>query len=252
MSTSQKCSFNDVDNAQISLALANLQQLQKRIAQACARSERAAQSVILLGAAKTVEAARLETFIAAGLSDVGENYVQEGIAKKAALQSAMQMLAVRWHFIGALQSKKAKIAVREFDFIHSVDRSSLAQALDKAAGEAGKVQDVLLQINIGAEASKAGCAPDELMELAAFCARLENVQVRGLMCLPPYNEEAEASRRYFRQMRELRDELQTQNWTGAEKCVELSMGMSGNFEVAIEEGATIIRLGTVLFGHRAK
>ena len=224
------------------------QEIQSRIAATCARCRRETDSVTLLGAAKTVSAARLKAFISAGLTDVGENYVQEGISKKAALQN----LDVRWHLIGALQSNKAKVAVREFSLIHSVDRVSLAQSLNKAAQEVGKVQEVLLQINIGKEDTKAGCAPENLPELARFCANLENLRVRGLMCLPPYNEDAEATRPYFRQMRLLRDNLKKQTWPGAQECEQLSMGMSDDFEVAIEEGATIIRLGTVLFGRRAK
>ena len=224
------------------------QEIQSRIAAACVRCKREPRSVTLLGAAKTVSAARLKAFLSGGLTDVGENYVQEGISKKAALQN----LDVRWHLIGALQSNKAKIAVREFSIIHSVDRASLATSLNNAAQELGKVQEVLLQINVGEEDSKAGCAPDNLPELAEFCANLENLHVRGLMCLPPYNEDSEATRPYFRQMRLLRDDLKKQTWPSAQECEQLSMGMSNDFEIAIEEGATIIRLGTVLFGRRAK
>lgn len=228
------------------------QEIQLRIAAACARSGRETRSVTLLGAAKTVSTARLKAFVSAGLTDIGENYVQEGVAQKAALKT----FDVHWHLIGALQSNKAKIAVREFTLVHSVDRITLAQALDKAAREAGKVQEVLLQINIGDEDTKAGCAPENLPELAQFCANLENVRVRGLMCLPPYNEDSEATRPYFRQLRLMRDDLKQQmkekNWPGEQECEQLSMGMSDDFEVAIEEGATIIRLGTALFGHRAK
>lgn len=228
--------------------LAIWQELQGRIAVACAQTGRSRESVLLLGASKTVSAGRLETFVAAGLSNVGENYIQEGLAKKATLQN----LPVRWHFIGALQSKKASLCVRGFDLIHSVDRVSLAMALDKAARQVEKVQDILLQVNIGDEDSKTGCTPAELGQLAHCCADLQNLRVRGLMCLPPYNANAEATRPYFRQLRALRDDLTTQNWRGAEDCRELSMGMSDDFEVAIEEGATIIRLGTALFGSRAK
>ncbi len=235
-------------NDEQSEVLAIWQEIERRMRSACVRSGRDADSLTLLGATKTVSAARLRAFIAAGLTDVGENYVQEGIAKKTVLNA----LPVRWHLIGALQSKKAKIAVREFEVIHSVDRASLAQALNKAAREANKVQDVLLQVNLGDEDSKAGCAPDQLMELAHYCAPLEHLCLGGLMCLPPYDEDPEKTRPYFRQLRELRDELRGQNWRGARDCQELSMGMSDDFEVAIEEGATIIRLGTALFGRRVK
>lgn len=229
------------------------QEVQTRIANACARCGRSAQSVRLLGAAKTVEATRLAQFIAAGLNEVGENYVQEGVAKKAELPHA----AVRWHFIGALQSNKAKIAVREFDLIHSVDRTSLAKAVNAVAGERGKVQDVLLQVNVGDEDSKAGCDPKELEKLAGYCATLKHLRVCGLMCLPPYNSDAEQTRPFFRQLRELRDQIWHEIGTREARqnfssMGELSMGMSDDFEVAIEEGATIIRLGTALFGRRLK
>lgn len=226
------------------------QDIQARISKACARSRREAASVRLLGAAKTVSVARLRQFLKAGLTEVGENYIQEGVEKKVVLG---QNTSLRWHLIGALQSNKAKIAVREFDLIHSVDRTSLAQAIDKTARESGKIQNVLLQVNIGAEVTKAGCAPDELRSLAGFCRNLENLRICGLMCLPPYDEDLEKTRPYFRQLRELRDELRAQNLlSSAEFEGELSMGMSDDFEVAIEEGATIIRLGTALFGRRDK
>lgn len=230
------------------------QDIQNRISRACARSGREVRSVRLLGASKTVSAWRLQQFFAVGLNEVGENYVQEGVDKKVILG---QNRSLRWHLIGALQSNKAKIVVREFDLIHSVDRLSLAQAINKAAREIGKTQKVLLQVNIGGEATKAGCAPSELKELAHYCRNLEHLRVCGLMCLPPYDDDPEKTRPYFRQLRDLRDELQAQNsffdkGLNREFSGELSMGMSDDFEVAIEEGATIIRLGTVLFGRRDK
>lgn len=223
-------------------------QIQQRIRAACLRSGREPDGLILLGASKTVSATHLKAFIRAGLTDVGENYVQEGLTKKATLQD----VPVKWHLIGALQSNKAKIAVREFALIHSVDRFSLAQALNKEARQIGKVQAILLQVNVGDEDSKAGCAPNELLELAHRCVDLESLKVCGLMCLPPYNADPEMTRPYFRQLRHLRDELRAQPWPSVDDCQALSMGMSDDFEVAIEEGATIIRLGTALFGRRAK
>ena len=230
---------------------ANWQEIQQRIAEACARCSRQPQHIRLLGAAKTVVAARLQQFITMGLGEVGENYVQEAVQKKAALGQTSTL--VQWHLIGALQSNKAKIAVREFNLIHSIDRLSLAQSFDKAAGAIGKRQDVLLQVNVGDETTKAGCAPAELIDLAQACAALPNLRVQGLMCLPPYDEDPEKTRPYFRQLRELRDELKAQNLLESPESIgELSMGMSDDFEVAIEEGATIIRLGTALFGRRDK
>ncbi len=216
---------------------------------ACLRSGRELSSIALIGAAKTVPAERLREFLHAGLAEVGENYVQEGLAKLAALENEAQ--TARWHLIGSLQSNKAKQVVGAFSLVHSVDRVSLAQALDRAAGEIGKVQDVLLQVNLGDEASKAGCKPHEVATLAEFCAKLSNVRLCGLMCLPPYDADAERTRPYFRQLRILRDELLQKELLRLETA-ELSMGMSDDFEVAIEEGATLVRIGTALFGRRRK
>ena len=223
----------------------SLHEIQSRIASACARAGRQTSEVMLVGASKTVESARLRPFIDAGLLDLGENYIQEGIAKRAALADYR---ALHWHFIGALQSNKARQAVEHFDLIHSVDRPSLARALDSAARAVGKVQDILLQVNLGGEATKAGCSLGGLDELANLCASLANLRVRGLMALPPPGD-PEASRSYFRQLREARDSLKARFSIG-NAADELSMGMSGDYEVAIEEGATLVRIGTALFGER--
>ncbi|MBV9867755.1 MAG: YggS family pyridoxal phosphate-dependent enzyme [Abitibacteriaceae bacterium] len=225
--------------------------LRTRIAAACDRVGRESSEVSLVGAAKTVPPERLKPFLEAGLSEVGENYVQEGIAKRAALNDTKCVKQVRWHLIGALQSNKAKDAVHYFDLIHSVDRLSLATALDKAARAQQKVQEVLLQVNLGDEASKAGCALEDLPTLVQQCAALPNIAVRGLMCLPPYHEDAEQMRPYFRQLREARDVLLTEPKDVFKSgVVHLSMGMSHDFEVAVEEGATLVRIGTALFGAR--
>lgn len=235
----------------------SLHNLRARIETACRRANRDPDEVTLIGASKMVSAARLEPFLRAGLSDVGENYVQEGVAKIGAvarLQEAMletaqtgTQVAVRWHLIGALQSNKARVAVSAFDLIHSVDRAPLAVAIDKAARAAGKVQEVLVQVHTGGEAARSGCAPHELPALLEACAALPHIAVHGLMCLPPFSENAEASRPHFRQLRNLAQQMAQrmgqQDW-------HLSMGMSNDFEVAIEEGATMIRIGTALFGTR--
>ncbi len=230
-----------------------LRQLHARIEQACVRAGRDSQSVTLVGAGKTVPAERLQWFIEAGLTDVGENYVQEAKAKIEFLSQTMPSHVVRWHGIGRLQSNKAREAVRFFDMIHSVDRLSLAGELDKAARALHKVQEVLLQVNVGAEASKAGCAPFDLFSLAQSCAALPHIVVRGLMCLPPYHDDPEQTRPYFRMLREMRDALCTgpDAVFATEQFGHLSMGMSNNFEVAIEEGATMVRIGTGLFGARS-
>ena len=218
----------------------SLQTIQQRINAACARAGRNPQSVQLIGASKTVEAARLKPYFAAGLANFGENYIQEGIAKVEWFGA--HALNAHWHFIGALQSNKAREAIAHFELIHSLDRMSLAKELNKEARKIGKVQRVLIQVNLGAEDSKGGINADKLEDLYQNIIQLENLSVEGLMSLPPYDEDAEKMRVYHRRLRELS--------LGLGIGPELSMGMSNDFEVAIEEGATKIRVGTALFGGR--
>ena len=208
--------------------------------EACARAGRDADDVQLVGASKTVEAARLVPYFEAGLFDFGENYIQEGIAKVAHFRE--RDLDAHWHFIGALQSNKAREAVANFELIHSVDRMSLARALDKEARRIDKVQRVLIQVNVGDEDSKAGVAPGELAGLLEKISQLQNLRVEGLMSLPPYDEDAEKTRPFHAKLRELNEKLGV--------GPQLSMGMSRDYAVAIEEGATKIRIGTALFGAR--
>lgn len=219
-----------------------LEQIASRIQNSATRAERSASEVLLIGASKTVPAQKLHSFLEAGLLHCGENYVQEGIAKRQQLGESFPK--VQWHLIGALQSNKARDAVAHFDFIHGVDRASLVNALDKAARRIQKVQKILLQVNLGAETSKSGCAVEELAALMARCHEKENLELRGLMCLPPFSQDPEETRPFFRKLRQLREEFLPEN------AGELSMGMSHDFEVAIEEGATMVRVGTALFGAR--
>ncbi len=218
----------------------SLQIIRDNINAACARVGRDPQGVQLIGASKTVEAARLEPYFAAGLTDFGENYIQEALDKVAYFRE--RNLNAHWHFIGALQSNKAREAVANFELIHSVDRMSLAKELDKEARKIGKVQRVLIQVNVGDEASKAGVAPNGLAALFEKIGQLENLAVEGLMSLPPYDEDSEKTRVFHAKLRELSVKLGI--------GPELSMGMSRDYEVAIEEGATKIRIGTALFGAR--
>lgn len=219
-----------------------LRDVRARIEAVCARANRPVSDITLVGASKHVPAERLAPFFEAGLLDFGENYVQEGISKIQVFEAEGRQ--ANWHLIGALQSNKARDAVRYFGLIHSVDRLSLAEALNKTAAKAGKVQDVLLQINLAGEGSKAGCAPEGAAELLERVQGFTSLRCRGLMSLPPYHEEPEAMRPYHAQLRQLRDSLE------AESLQILSMGMSNDFEVAIEEGATHVRVGTRLFGGR--
>lgn len=223
----------------------SLELIRAQIETACERANRSPDEITLIGASKTVEAARLEPFLEAGLTNFGENYVQEGVAKVRHFRE--HDLKATWHFIGALQSNKAREAVAHFDWIQGVDRLSLARELDKEAGKIGKMQRVLLQVNIGDEQSKAGALPDELPKLLEECAALSHLEIEGLMSLPPYEENPENSRVYHRQLRELRDQFRTPHLP----LRTLSMGMSRDFQVAIEEGATMVRIGTALFGTRS-
>ena len=223
------------------LARQSLERIHAGLLHACEQSGREPGEITLVGASKTVEAVRLGCYAEAGLRVAGENYVQEAVAKRAALPGS----GLKWHLIGSLQRNKAREAVT-FDLLHGVDRETLARALDAAAREVGKVQPVLVQVNLAGEANKSGCAPADLPALARVIAALPNLRLSGLMCLPPYQSDPEASRPYFQQLRTLRDEMAGE----FPDCHELSMGMSNNFEVAITEGATLIRVGTALFGGR--
>jgi pyridoxal phosphate enzyme (YggS family) len=184
-----------------------------------------------------MEVERVRLAIAAGVAALGENRVQEAKEKIEALGRP-----VPWHLIGSLQTNKARDAVRLFDWVHSVDRLDLAQELSRRAHAAERTLNVLLQVNLGDEPQKGGVAVAELKSLHEVVAALPSLSVRGLMAIPPATEQPEQARPYFRRLRELRDEL------GLEHC---SMGMSADYEVAIEEGATMVRVGTAIFGPRA-
>ena len=214
---------------------ANLGRVQEAVARACARAGRSPDHVLLIAVSKTMEAERIRLAIEAGVAALGENRVQEAKDKIAVLGHP-----VPWHLIGSLQTNKARDAARLFDWIHSVDRLDLARELSRRAGD--RVLNVLLQVNLGDEPQKGGIAPAEVKRLAESVAGLPGLRVRGLMAIPPAAENPEDTRPHFRRLRELRDEL------GFEHC---SMGMSADYEVAIEEGATMVRVGTAIFGPRA-
>lgn len=216
---------------------ANLEGVHERVARACERAGRNPDDVLLIAVSKTVEIERIRLAVAAGVKALGENRVQEAKEKVAALGRP-----VPWHLIGSLQTNKARDAVQLFDWIHSVDRGELARELDRRAQQSERSVKVLVQVNVGEEPQKGGVEPSELKSLLDAMAGLRNLDVRGLMCIPPVAETAEASRPWFKRLRELRDAA------GLEHC---SMGMSGDFEVAIEEGATMVRVGTAIFGPRA-
>lgn len=215
---------------------ANVSALESRIAAACARAGRNRADVTLVAVSKTFPAADVTAAIRAGMTDVGENKVQETRDKKPAVEGS-----ARWHLIGHLQSNKVKDAVRLFDVIQTVDSLELAEKVGRAAAAAEKRQQVLVQVNIGREPQKSGADPAETVALVGRIREIASVDVIGVMAIPPAGE-AEEMRPYFRELRELRER------TGLR---ELSMGMTDDFEVAIEEGATIIRVGRAIFGSRS-
>ena len=215
---------------------ANVERVREAIARACGRAGRSPDDVLLVAVSKTVEAERIRLAVAAGIPALGENRVQEAREKIETLGHA-----VPWHLIGSLQTNKAKEAARLFDWIHSVDRVELARELSRRARALDRTLDILIQVNLGEEPQKAGVAPGELKALLDAMSGLESLRIRGLMAIPPAVESPEAARPFFRRLRELRD------GAGLE---HLSMGMSADFEVAIEEGATLVRVGTAIFGPR--
>jgi pyridoxal phosphate enzyme (YggS family) len=220
----------------------NLALVNRRLADAAQRAGRDPAEVRLVAVSKKVAAARLSIAVAAGQRRFGENYVQEAKGKIAALGPGLS-----WHLIGSLQTNKAKEAVALFDLIHAVDRLKLAQALESAAARLGKVQAVLLQVNLAAEDTKSGAAPAAVPELLKALAGLPHLEVAGLMTMPPWFADPEAARPFFRALRELRDRMR--DLVGL-ALPELSMGMSGDYEVAVAEGATLVRVGTAIFGAR--
>jgi PLP dependent protein len=223
----------------------NLTVIRKRIEAACERAGRDPSRIQLVGVTKTVSVERIREGVDAGISILGENYIQEARKKRELLAD----LSVAWHFIGHLQTNKARIAVENCDCIETLDRENLAIELNQRGEKAGKKIPVLIQINIGSEPTKSGISPGELFSFFKLTSTLEWLNVRGLMALPPFFDQPERARPYFRQMRELLERLQ-QKTPLPENLTELSMGMSGDFEVAIEEGATLVRIGTALFGQR--
>lgn len=222
-----------------------LDRIRKRIADAAVRCGREPESVRLVAVSKTRGADLVARAIDAGAAILGENYIQEARDKFNALYDR----PVQWHFIGHLQSNKAKYAVRMFDLIHSVDSLKLARALDKEARKNDKVQEILVQVNISREASKSGIEESGAVDLVTRISGLENIRVKGLMTMPPFFDAPEQARPFFRELARLRVRIADQAISGV-SMDELSMGMTGDFEVAIDEGATLVRIGTAIFGPR--
>jgi len=228
----------------------NIRRIRERIEMAAGRAGRTASDVVLMAVTKTHPPERIREAHAAGLRLLGENRVQEFAGKAAALAD---LADVEWHMIGHLQTNKAGKATELFHAVDSVDSLKLAEKLDVAARHLNKKLPVLIEVNVGGEAAKSGVRPDsrELDELLLAAPRLEALQFRGLMTVPPYTEDPEAARPFFRRLRELRNGMAERKLPALGLDV-LSMGMSHDFEVAIEEGSTCIRVGTAIFGERPR
>ena len=228
----------------------NVQQVRARIRLAASSAGRDPDSITLMGVSKTFSAEAIHEAYDAGIRVFGENRVQEFSGKADALRDLGE---ARWHLIGHLQSNKAAKAADLFHAVDSVDSLKLAERLNDAARGEGKTLRVLIEINVGGEAAKSGIAPDsaELDRLLGKAPRLANLEFRGLMTVPPYTEDPQGARPYFRKLRELREQIAGRGLPRV-SMDELSMGMSHDFEVAIEEGSTCVRVGTAIFGNRTK
>ncbi|MGE3978467.1 MAG: YggS family pyridoxal phosphate-dependent enzyme [Nitrospira sp.] len=222
-----------------------VQSVLAKIRSAEEKAGRPAGTVRLVAATKTVTVEHIAEAVRAGLSILGENRVQEALPKIAAFTQAR----VHWHFIGQLQRRKVRSVIGPFDLIHSVDSLNLMQEIDRRAGEAGRQQNVLLEVNIGREPTKAGFQPDDVVRSVPMMAQLSHVCVKGLMTIPPPTTDPDSARPYFRQLHDLARQIAALDLPTV-KMDELSMGMSNDYEVAIEEGATLVRVGTAIFGAR--
>ncbi len=221
-----------------------LDRIRARLRAACEKSERDPEDVVLLGVSKRQPLERVRAAIAAGLKVLGENQVQEAVAKSAELP-----VDVEWHLVGHLQSNKVKPAVRLFGTVHSIDRLKIARRIDREAERQSRRIDGFVQVNLGAEPSKHGYPEEGLVEAIRPLAELERLRVVGLMAIPPFERDPEAARRWFRRLRQLRDDVFADaRWRDCPGW--LSMGMSHDFEIAIEEGATHVRVGSAIFGER--
>jgi len=217
----------------------------KKMSHAAMRAGRNPEDVMLIAVTKTIDVQRIREAIDAGLRIFGENRVQEARDKIESLSGISESL--HWHLLGHLQRNKAKYAVRMFDLIHSLDTIDLAEEINRQASMAGKVQDVLIEVKLSLEETKQGIPKHELMALLNAVREMKHLNLKGLMTMPPFFSNPQEARPYFRELRELRDKMKLEGVS----LPELSMGMSHDFEVAIEEGATMVRIGTAIFGERS-
>jgi PLP dependent protein len=222
----------------------NIRRVREVIAEAANRSGRSPADVRLMAVTKTVDDGRIAAAVRAQVDIIGENYVQEAKRKLETMGKTSE-----WHLIGRLQTNKAKYAVRLFDMIQSVDRLELATEIDRRARAAGFVMKILIEVNVAGEETKSGVPIADAVELIRAVAPLPNLSVRGLMTMPPWFDDPEEARPFFRALRELRDRIGAEGIPRVE-MTELSMGMTGDYAVAVEEGATIVRVGRGIFGER--
>jgi pyridoxal phosphate enzyme (YggS family) len=219
----------------------NLSRVKERIERTAQKAGRDPKEIKLVAVSKTVEVARIKEAIEAGVSILGENYVQETQKKIEEIGRA-----VSWHFIGHLQSNKAKYAIRLFDVIHSIDSVPLAEELNRRAEQSDRVIQVMIEVNLAKEATKFGTDEEKVLNLGKKIQHLKHLSLEGLMTMPPYFDSPEMSRPYYIALRELEEKMAREGIP----MKELSMGMSNDFEIAIEEGATYVRVGTAIFGPR--
>ncbi|HUL37363.1 MAG TPA: YggS family pyridoxal phosphate-dependent enzyme [Thermodesulfobacteriota bacterium] len=236
----------------MSMIKENLLRVTERIEKAARKAGRDSNEIKLVAVSKTVETDRIKEAIEAGVTILGENYVQEAqkkieeIGRPACTERFGEGKPVSWHFIGHLQSNKAKYAVRLFDMIHALDSVSLAEELNQRAEKAGRLMKVMIEVNLSREATKFGTDEEMVLNLAKSIQGLKHLSLEGLMTMPPYFDSPEMSRPYYIALRELKEKMAKEGIP----MKELSMGMSNDFEIAIEEGATFVRVGTAIFGAR--
>ncbi|MBM4305619.1 MAG: YggS family pyridoxal phosphate-dependent enzyme [Deltaproteobacteria bacterium] len=225
----------------MSIIRENLLRVTEKIEKAAQKVGRNPAEIKLVAVSKTVEAGRIQEAIEAGVAILGENYVQEAQKKIEEIGRS-----ISWHFIGHLQSNKAKYAIRLFDMIHSVDSIPLVEELNRRAEKEGRTMEVMIEVNLSGEASKFGIEEEKAFDIARKVLNLKNLSLMGLMTMPPYFDNPELSRPYYVQLRQLKEKMAGEGIP----LKELSMGMSNDFDVAIEEGATYVRVGTAIFGAR--
>lgn len=224
----------------------NISEINGRIKSVCSKINIDPNSLIIVCVSKNKTIEQIKEVINSGLTNIGENRVQEAVSKYSAIRTTQYAQRIKWHMVGCLQTNKVKEAVKIFDLIHSVDSLRLAQEIDKQAARINKVQEILVEVKTSPEAAKSGIKPEKTVEFVQEISRLANIRVTGLMTIAPLADDPQNSRLYFRALRELRDKINELS-VFSSQLTTLSMGMSDDFEIAIEEGSNMIRLGRAVF-----